>query len=88
VRGFDCGPGNLLLDAWIERHQGRRYDEGGHWAAQGKVLPELLQRLLEDPFFAASPPKSCGRDEFNLAWLDAVWLAASVPRTSRRPCSN
>jgi anhydro-N-acetylmuramic acid kinase len=70
VRGFDCGPGNLLLDAWVERHQGRRYDEGGHWAAQGKVLPQLLQRLLEDPFFAASPPKSCGRDEFNTAWLD------------------
>ena len=70
VRGFDCGPGNLLLDAWIERHQGRRYDEGGHWAARGTVLPQLLQRLLEDPFFAASPPKSCGRDEFNLDWLE------------------
>ena len=47
VRGFDCGPGNLLLDAWVERHQGRRYDEGGHWAAQGEVLPQLLQCLLE-----------------------------------------
>ena len=70
VRGFDCGPGNLLMDAWVERHQGRRYDESGHWASQGKVLPDLLQHLLADPFFAADPPKSCGRDEFNSAWLE------------------
>lgn len=70
VRGFDCGPGNLLMDAWIERRQGRRYDEGGHWASQGWVLPDLLKHLLADPYFAASPPKSCGRDEFNSDWLD------------------
>jgi len=76
VRGFDCGPGNLLMDAWVERHQGRRYDESGHWASQGQVLPKLLQNLLADTFFAASPPKSCGRDEFNLAWLE-TYLAGS-----------
>ena len=70
VRGFDCGPGNLLMDAWIERHQGRRYDEGGQWAGQGQVLPEVLRSLLADGFFGASPPKSCGRDEFNMAWLE------------------
>jgi anhydro-N-acetylmuramic acid kinase len=70
VRGFDCGPGNLLMDAWIERHRGQRYDEGGHWADQGQILPDLLQGLLADPFFAASPPKSCGRDEFNSEWLE------------------
>jgi len=70
VRGFDCGPGNLLMDAWIERHQGLRYDDGGQWAMQGQVLPELLRSLLTDGFFAASPPKSCGREEFNLAWLE------------------
>jgi len=70
VRGFDCGPGNLLMDAWIERHQGRRYDDGGQWADRGQVLQDLLQRLLADPFFAADPPKSCGRDEFNSTWLD------------------
>ena len=79
VRGFDCGPGNLLMDAWIERHQGRRYDEGGHWAAQGKVLPDLLQRLLADPFFAAAPPKSCGRDEFNSDWLEARLAGSERP---------
>jgi anhydro-N-acetylmuramic acid kinase len=70
VRGFDCGPGNLLMDAWIERHQGRHYDDGGQWAGRGRVLPDLLQCLLDDPFFASTPPKSCGRDEFNSAWLD------------------
>ena len=79
VRGFDCGPGNLLMDAWIERHRGQRYDEGGEWAAQGQVLPDLLQRLLADDFFAASPPKSCGRDEFNSDWLDARLAGGERP---------
>lgn len=70
VRGFDCGPGNLLMDAWIERHKGSRYDEAGNWALTGQVIPQLLQRLLADDFFSAAPPKSCGRDEFNLSWLE------------------
>ena len=71
VRGFDCGPGNLLMDAWIERHKGVRFDESGAWAAQGRILDDLLHRLLAAPFFAAAPPKSCGRDEFNFEWLVA-----------------
>jgi len=71
VRGFDCGPGNLLMDAWIERHKGLRFDESGIWAAQGRILDDLLHRLLAAPFFSATPPKSCGRDEFNLEWLAA-----------------
>ena len=79
VRGFDCGPGNLLLDAWIERHKGLRYDESGQWAAQGQVLPDLLRCLLADAFFAASPPKSCGRDEFNMAWLDRHLAGSERP---------
>lgn len=70
VRGFDSGPGNMLLDAWIERHHGKTYDADGRWAASGKPLPELLDDLLDAAFFAAQPPKSCGRDEFNLAWLE------------------
>ncbi len=70
VRGLDCGPGNLLMDAWIERHKQLRYDDAGAWASQGHILPELLQRLLADAFFNAGPPKSCGRDEFNLPWLE------------------
>ena len=70
VSGFDCGPGNMLLDAWIEHHEGNTYDRDGRWAASGKVLPELLDALLGLPFLSAPPPKSCGRDEFNLAWLE------------------
>ncbi len=68
--GFDSGPGNLLMDAWIARHQGKPYDKDGAWAASGKAIPALLQRLLAEPFFAAAPPKSTGRDLFNLAWLE------------------
>ncbi len=67
--GFDCGPGNLLMDAWIYEHQGSAYDKDGAWAAKGKVIPALLQSLLEEPFFTARPPKSSGRDLFNLHWL-------------------
>jgi anhydro-N-acetylmuramic acid kinase len=71
VSGFDCGPGNLLLDAWIERHKGLRYDDEGNWAAQGRVLPELLDRLQANSFFTENPPKSCGRKEFNVSWLES-----------------
>lgn len=69
--GFDCGPGNMLLDAWAARHLGAPRDEGGNWAKRGRVLPELLTRLERHPFLAASPPKSCGREEFGVAWLDS-----------------
>ena len=69
--GFDCGPGNMLLDAWAARHLGTAYDQGGHWAKQGQVLPALLARLRSHPFFTASPPKSCGREEFGSTWLDS-----------------
>jgi anhydro-N-acetylmuramic acid kinase len=67
--GFDCGPGNLLMDAWCLRHTGKAYDENGAWAASGKVLPELLERMLAEPFLALAPPKSSGRDLFNMDWL-------------------
>jgi anhydro-N-acetylmuramic acid kinase len=68
--GFDCGPGNLLMDAWITRHYGKPYDENGVWAATGRVIPALLQKLLAEPFFHALPPKSSGRDLFNMNWLE------------------
>lgn len=68
--GFDCGPGNLLLDSWISKHHGKRFDKNGEWAASGKVIPKLLQRMLDEPFFSAPPPKSTGRDLFNSAWLE------------------
>ncbi|MDD5329585.1 MAG: anhydro-N-acetylmuramic acid kinase [Sulfuricella sp.] len=69
IQGFDCGPGNLLLDGWIDLNLGQTYDKDGTWAASGRVIPELLQRFLTEPFFALAPPKSTGRDLFNLAWL-------------------
>jgi len=68
--GFDCGPGNLLMDAWVKRHFGQSYDKDGAWAASGNVIPALLQALLDEPFFHAAPPKSCGRDLFNMQWLE------------------
>lgn len=70
VRGFDCGPGNLLLDAWVRRHQGRPYDDEGRWGATGRVIASLLARMEAHPFLTAPPPKSCGREEFNPDWLD------------------
>lgn len=70
VIGFDCGPGNVLMDGWIARHRGSAFDEEGRWAATGKANAALLERLLDDPFFARRPPKSTGRELFNLDWLD------------------
>ena len=69
VLGFDSGPGNVLLDAWIQYCHGLTYDRNGAWAASGKVDVELLSRLLSDPFFATQGPKSTGRELFNLEWL-------------------
>ncbi|MHB1951712.1 MAG: anhydro-N-acetylmuramic acid kinase [Acidiferrobacteraceae bacterium] len=70
VGGFDTGPGNTLLDQWIATHQhGVRYDADGRWAASGRVQPWLLEKLLHDPYFTRPPPKSTGREHFNLAWL-------------------
>ncbi|HEU0282994.1 MAG TPA: anhydro-N-acetylmuramic acid kinase [Gallionella sp.] len=67
--GFDCGPGNLLMDTWCMQHLGKPYDDSGAWAASGKVLPALLEKMLDEPFFTLAPPKSSGRDLFNMAWL-------------------
>lgn len=70
INGFDTGPGNSLLDLWIHRHVGRRYDDKGAWAASGQVLPDLLDRMLAEPYFTAPPPKSTGREHFDASWLD------------------
>ena len=69
VTGFDCGPGNMLMDAWIHEHQGNAFDENGQWALQGKVNEGLLTKMLADAFFTKAPPKSTGRDDFHLTWL-------------------
>ena len=71
VLGFDTGPANCLLDAWATRHLGLARDEGGAWARSGHIDEDLLKEWLADPYFAAAPPKSTGREVFNLDWLDA-----------------
>ena len=69
TRGFDCGPGNSLLDFWCQQHLQQPFDAGGAWAASGQVHDGLLAALLQEPFFAQPPPKSTGRDLFNTSWL-------------------
>ena len=85
VIGFDSGPGNMLMDAWAEKHTGARYDESGNWAMTGQVIDRLLSQLLAHEFFTLSPPKSTGRDLFNLEWLRSHLspddLAHAVQRT-------
>jgi anhydro-N-acetylmuramic acid kinase len=67
--GFDTGPGNALMDGWCQQHTGQPFDQGGQWAARGQALPELLARLMNEPFLAQPPPKSTGRDLFHAQWL-------------------
>ncbi len=76
VGGFDCGPGNVLMDTWVQQQRGLPYDADGAWAAQGRVHPALLAELLREPFLALPPPKSTGRDLFTPDWL-APRLAAA-----------
>jgi anhydro-N-acetylmuramic acid kinase len=70
LSGFDTGTASCLLDAWTQEHIGERYDANGAYAARGNVDDSLLARLLDDPYFAKPPPKSTGREEFHLAWLN------------------
>ena len=77
VLGFDCGPGNALMDHWCQSHLGDPFDRAGRWAASGRVLPELLSRLVAGPYFTKAPPKSTGRDLFNPAWLASHLGSAS-----------
>jgi anhydro-N-acetylmuramic acid kinase len=80
VLGFDCGPGNALMDAWCRQHTGQPFDAGGAWAASGKLLPHLLASLLDEPYFSKPPPKSTGRDLFSLAWLAGKLQAFAAER--------
>jgi len=75
VQGFDTGPGNALMDAWIARQKNLPHDAEGRWAASGQVCPELLASLLADAYFRAPPPKSTGRDHFHLDWASRCWPA-------------
>lgn len=75
---FDCGPGNTLLDACARRHLSAEYDQDGQWACGGKLHDELLARLLGDPYFQLSPPKSTGREYFNIPWLEKKMSQLSI----------
>ncbi|MGE0623582.1 MAG: anhydro-N-acetylmuramic acid kinase [Pseudomonadales bacterium] len=85
VSGFDTGPGNALLDAWTERHTGAPFDHDGAWARQGALEEPLLEAMLGDPYLSRTPPKSTGREAFNLKWLGQFepdgYPPASVQRT-------
>ena len=67
--GYDTGPGNGLMDTWIQQQRGLPFDADGDWARSGQLLPDLLARFLADPYFHRAPPKSSGRDHFHLDWL-------------------
>lgn len=86
VIGFDTGPGNILIDHWTQLKTGQTYDNNGGWAASGVVHQTILNSMLSEPYFAASPPKSSGRDLFNLDWLtqhmlDTKYQPQDVART-------
>jgi anhydro-N-acetylmuramic acid kinase len=78
--GFDCGPGNVLMDGWMQRHANQAFDRDGEWAKGGEPISGLLESCLADPFFAMPPPKSTGRERFNMAWLEAKLLPTHPPR--------
>ena len=77
VSGYDTGPGNMLMDSWINKIHHKNFDKDAHFAKQGNILPILLSKLLNDPYFSQIPPKSTGREKFNGHWL-ATQLATEV----------
>jgi anhydro-N-acetylmuramic acid kinase len=98
VLGFDCGPGNALLDHWCQTHTGHAFDDNGVWGARGTVIEPLLQTLLREPFLHQAPPKSTGRDLFHPAWLadhltrhanaNAVDVQATLTEFTAQACVN
>lgn len=79
VSGYDTGPGNVLLDAWIQTCKGRSFDRSGDWARSGSVDVPLLTQMLQDPYFSKPPPKSTGRERFNQGWIEQQ-LNPSLPK--------
>lgn len=78
VAGYDTGVANLLMDGWINRHQGANHDKYGNWAKSGAVDFALLDKLMNHPFLMQSAPKSTGREAFNMAWLDGVLMNMNI----------
>ena len=79
VVGFDTGPGNTLLDAWMRTHRNRPFDRDGAWAASGTCDDDLLEQMLTCPYFELEPPKSTGLEDFNLDWLARYEVDAHAP---------
>ena len=98
VLGFDCGPGNALLDHWCQAHTGHAFDNNGAWGATGSVIDPLLQAMLAEPFLHQAPPKSTGRDLFHPTWLAqqlseyvnaaAADVQATLTEFTARACVN
>jgi len=98
VIGFDCGPGNALMDHWCLQHRGHAYDDNGQWARSGQVHVPLLQAMLAEPFLQQAPPKSTGRDLFHPKWLashlanftnvSAVDVQATLTEFTALACAN
>lgn len=98
VLGFDCGPGNALLDHWCQAHTGHAFDHNGVWGASGNVIEPLLQAMLAEPFLHQAPPKSTGRDLFHPTWLahqlsgyadaNAADVQATLTEFTARACVN
>ncbi|PUE32061.1 anhydro-N-acetylmuramic acid kinase [Limnohabitans sp. Jir61] len=98
VLGFDCGPGNALLDHWCQAHTGAAFDNNGTWGASGNVIEPLLQAMLAEPFLHQAPPKSTGRDLFHPTWLahqlsgyadaNAADVQATLTEFTARACVN
>lgn len=96
--GFDCGPGNALMDFWCDQHLGQPFDRDGAWAASGRPQQDLLTAALADPYFAMAAPKSTGRDRFNPAWLTSLLhsrpasapadVQATLCELTARSCAN
>ena len=84
IKGYDLGPGNVFMDFWINKIKNKKYDKNGSWAKSGAVLDDLLKRLLSDSFFKKKPPKSTGRDYFNLKWLTKFQLNDFKPEDVQR----
>lgn len=81
IIGFDTGPGNGLLDEWIQQHQQKTHDASGAWAASGKIDQALLTSMLADDYFNLTPPKSTGREYFNTKWLQQHLSKLNISNT-------
>jgi anhydro-N-acetylmuramic acid kinase len=84
ITGFDCGPGNILLDHWIKIHHNKNFDHIGRWAKSGKLIKALLLKLQKDSFFKKIPPKSTGRELFNIDWLNKFYVKNYPPEDIQR----